>query len=527
MRYTLLALMALFLFTSCKKENTVWETDWSVPVINDTLSLSNLVNDSTLAETGGFYSVDLNRSLFDISINEFVEIPDTTVQGAFGTTFPFISVTPGLEFVNEEEELVLNIADVQLKEIITGEGFIDIELINPIETMAFFTINLPGITKDGIPFVQTYNVPAGSASNPASSSNTISLNGYQLDLTGISGNERNTLRSVVTVVADPAGPTVTMTNTDTVRMNVTLRGMQIDYARGYFGNQIISDTTEVDLDLLNMVQSGVIDLPNTTVKFEVNNGVKVGARALLNFVKNENSSGTIVSLNHPQLGTDFNIDPALGSWSTLSPSQKLIVFDDANSNIEEFLENLGAKNTLGYRIEMNPWGNVSGGNDEIFPQSRLGVNLHVNMPLTVGTNALVVRDTFEVDLIQDLNSTHVVSGEMLLTSSNAFPFSGDVTLKLVNSNGSVLHTISGSQRIQSAQYGSLQAATNLMVANSDVKFVLNEAALVDINDVKSIIVESEFNSMNPITSLNEQMSIPVGAFLGVKLRTRFTTQNQF
>ncbi|MDG2440092.1 MAG: hypothetical protein P8M19_00355, partial [Crocinitomicaceae bacterium] len=66
MRYTLLALMALFLFTSCKKENTVWETDWSVPVINDTLSLSNLVNDSTLAETGGFYSVDLNRSLFDI-----------------------------------------------------------------------------------------------------------------------------------------------------------------------------------------------------------------------------------------------------------------------------------------------------------------------------------------------------------------------------------------------------------------------------------------------------------------------------
>ena len=149
------------------------------------------------------------------------------------------------------------------------------------------------------------------------------------------------------------------------------------------------------------------------------------------------------------------------------------------------------------------------------------------MPLTVGTNALVVSDTFEVDLTQDLNSTHVVSGEMLLTSSNAFPFSADVTLKLVNSNGSVLHTISGSQRIQSAQYGSLQAMTNLMVANSDVKFVLNEAALLDINDVKSIIVESEFNSMNPITSLNEQMSIPVGAFLGVKLRTRFTTKNQF
>ena len=294
MRYTLLALMALFLFTSCKKENTVWETDWSVPVINYTLSFSNLVNDSTLSETGGFYSVDLNRSLFNISINEFVEIPDTTVKGAFGTTFPFISVTPGLEFVNEEEELVLNIADVQLKEIITGEGFIDIELINPVETMAFFTINLPGITKDGIPFVQTYNVPAGSASNPASSSNTISLNCYQLDLTGISCNERNTLMSVVTVVADPAGPTVTMTNTDTVRMNVTLRGMQIDYARGYFGNQIISDTTEVDLDVLNMVQSGVIDLSNTTVKFEVNNGVKVGASALLNFVKNENSSGTIV-----------------------------------------------------------------------------------------------------------------------------------------------------------------------------------------------------------------------------------------
>jgi hypothetical protein len=34
-------------------------------------------------------------------------------------------------------------------------------------------------------------------------------------------------------------------------------------------------------------------------------------------------------------------------------------------------------------------------------------------------------------------------------------------------------------------------------------------------------VETTFNTPNPATSLNEQQAIPVGAFIAVKLKTKF------
>ncbi|MFT5858512.1 MAG: hypothetical protein ACI865_000600 [Flavobacteriaceae bacterium] len=527
MRYILFTLAIALLIFSCKKENTVWETDWSAPILNDTLSLRNLVNDSTLTESGGFYEVDLNRSLFDININDLVKFPDTTIAGQYGIAFAFITIPPGYTFVNDEQEVELTIEDIQLKEIIVSEGFIDITVSNPVGTRAFFNIGLPGISKDGVPFSQTYSAEAGTNANPGVAVNTIDLSGYVLNLTGTDGTKRNTLRSVITVNSDPLGSEVGMTSSDIVHMDVSLRGVEINYARGYFGNQIISDTTDVDLDAIKLIQSGAIDLPATTIKFEIENGVKVGASALLNFVKNENDNGSIVSLTHPQLGSAFNIDPASGSWASLTPSQKLLIFDDANSNIETFLENVGSKNSIGYRIELNPWGNVSGGTDEIFPNSRLNVNLHVNMPLKIGADALVVRDTFAIDLTQNVDKTHVVSGELLLTTSNAFPFSADVKLVMLDANMNVIHSVIGSEKIESAQYGALSPASGLFVANSNVRFVLSDAMIADVENIKFVIIESQFNSMNPITSLNELMSIPVGAFLSVKLRTRFTTENQF
>ena len=83
MRNTLFILLTFtLLLSSCKKENTVWETDWSAPVINDSLSLNNLVNDSTLENVSGYYFVNLERTLLDRGVNDVLVIPDTTITEA-------------------------------------------------------------------------------------------------------------------------------------------------------------------------------------------------------------------------------------------------------------------------------------------------------------------------------------------------------------------------------------------------------------------------------------------------------------
>ena len=58
---------------SCKKEATSWDTDWVVPIVNDTLSFKNLENDSTLSvNTSTFYQVDLTRTLLNLGLNDIV-----------------------------------------------------------------------------------------------------------------------------------------------------------------------------------------------------------------------------------------------------------------------------------------------------------------------------------------------------------------------------------------------------------------------------------------------------------------------
>ena len=92
---------------SCRKEKTNWDSDWVVPVLNDTLSFKNLVNDSTLAvDASGFYELDLTRTIIDFGIDKFIEIPDTTIIQDFNVPTT-LTVSPGFSIVNQIEEHTL------------------------------------------------------------------------------------------------------------------------------------------------------------------------------------------------------------------------------------------------------------------------------------------------------------------------------------------------------------------------------------------------------------------------------------
>ena len=172
----------------------------------------------------------------------------------------------------------------------------------------------------------------------------------------------------------------------------------MDYARGYFGNKVISDTTETTIDFLTHLTSGLIDLSSANLSFSISNGFKIPAKGTLTVISNENSTGDVVpltasSLNLFQFGEAFNIDPATGGWTDLSSSIKTINFNELNSNVETYLENLGAKQKIGYSIQLNPWGNTSGGWNEIFPNSHLKVSIDASLPLLIGADGLTIRDT--------------------------------------------------------------------------------------------------------------------------------------
>jgi hypothetical protein len=344
----------LLIAVSCKKKDTTWNTDWAAPLIADTLKLTNLYNDSTLSTSNQTtIDVDLSRTILDIGLSDLLTIPDTIITQIYSPTLSINNVPPGSNFVNSIEEHILDLNDVQLKKIRVSEGKIKVKVFNPLTTKVYYTVQLPGVTKNGSVFEQTYFVDAGSIAQPASSQEDLDLAGYDIDLTGESGLNYNRLQSKIAIKTDENGPVVSITSQHDFKFDGEISGIKIDYAKGYFGSQLISDTSKVIISQLNSIIGGTLDIPSPNLTFTIENGMKVSLKGKLTLAENTNALNNTVSLISSNIGSDFYIAQALGNWDNLQPASYQIEFNSGNSNIEQYLENVGSEHKLVYQIQSN------------------------------------------------------------------------------------------------------------------------------------------------------------------------------
>ena len=525
------SLLCCFFIVSCKKKQTSWNTDWTVPIINDTISLNKYVSNGSIIVNSGYYELNFNRTLFDLNLTKIVEIPDTTFSKTFGILFSNFVLEPGTSFVNSVEEHKINLQDIELKKIRLSSGTISVKLENPVNTPVFFKIQLVGVTKNGIQLEEVFKAPAGSMTNPGIVEGDINLSNYEMDLTGITGGKFNILQSKFTVTTDPDGIKTSMTNKDLTNVIVKLNDLKIEYARGYFGDKILSDTLETSIDLLSKISDGSIDLPAADFKFMITNGIKVPAKLLISTIENIHSNGNTVPLivnekSNFQFNEPLNINSAIGSWSTLSESKSIIEFNSTNSNLENFLENLGITQKIGYSIQLNPWGNSSGGWNEIFPNSHLKAEVNASMPLNIGLDGLTLKNTYNFDLQQNTDKTHVVSGSLSLLATNTFPISGKISLDFLDVNGNLLFTILGNEVLKSAELGN-SFSKGLKSCNSKLNFIFSNEMIFKLKDAKKVNVTCQFDTPNSSNTTNEKVKIPLGAFLGVKLVGDFKVENRY
>jgi len=520
-KYTLISssLLLAIAFGSCRKE-TSWDSDWVIPIINDTLDLKNLTNDSTLSIFGANYVVNLKRTLFDLQLSDFVSIPDTVISQTFTLSVPTLNIPAGTSFINATEENSLNLEGVELKQVVLKKGFLDLILENPISESIQIKVELPGVTLNGIPFSQTYIAAAGSIANPAVLNRTLDISGYSLDLRGLNGSSFNILRSKITVATLAGGNPVTVTNQHIIRVKSKFRDAILKYARGYFGSRIVKDTSEFNIDFFSSIVGGTIDLSTTSVKLKIENSVKFDAKAKINFMKNTNFASNVINMTGGGVGLTYLLDQPTGSNSSVQPSLIEMIFNSGNSNIEQYLENLGVRHEIAFELQINPWGNTSNGWNELFENSRIKLSLEANLPLAINANDLIIKDTFSFALNQSKDKSRITSGVFVLDADNAFPINGEMQLILMNADFQTLATISGSSPIASSVYGSFNSM-NILHKRSLSEFVISESILNQLDEIKHIAVVFNVSSPNVTTQFNEMVQIPSNAYLGLRLKAKF------
>lgn len=521
MRNIATLILIIALFASCRKEKASWDSDWRVPLIHDSLTLSKLVTDSILdINTDGSYQLVINRDLLNLNIDSLLQLPDTVIRQNVAIAVSEVNVPPGFSFLNETEDHTFEVADLILKKVVLASGMADIEISSPINAPTILTLTLPSVKKDGIVYSKTINAPPGSLSSPSTTREVLDLSGYEIDLTGQDGSSFNIIQSQVSVSSDPNGDPVTVTSQDTVRFNVEFKKLTPSYARGYFGNQSFSDTTTFDFDLMNSIVAGAIDLDNISLNIRVENGLKTSARAKFTQVQNDGVSGSSVGLSHPELGPWIWLNQATGDWNSLVPSVHNIQFDQSNSTIEAFLENIPKFMRVGYAFELNPWGNTSGGYDEFFSHSTVRAFLTANMPLAIGMNNLTYADTFALNYDNSQGTISVKSGTIEIEASNSYSFDADLHLEFLDATNTVLFQKSGDQKIK----GSTSLANSAPdVEKSKIQITLSEEETSKLKDLENLVVKAVFDTpqSGSISTFYNGQFIAFKLFTNLKLTVKF------
>lgn len=484
--YILPALIFLF---ACRKEKTTWGTAWRAPLFQDTLSFQKLIDSNQIGvQSDHSLQLTLNQSLFNADLFEYLNIPDTSVVQEFSLGFSNWYVGPGGSIPTDVTEFEFLLDDVELSEVIIKQGQASVKIENPLSEPAIFSITFPGVLKNGVPFTEMKEVPAAVNGVPGTDVISFDFSDYLLDLTGENGSAFNKLVSQLVVSLSADGNGVNITNSDVFKFTLTISELKLKYARGYFGNIHIADTARLNVKEFNNVVGGSVDFDDVNLSIQVENGVNVNGELTLDVLRSEKANGSFVDLQSPYINVAQSINAAQSNNGVQTSSETLLNFNSTNSNIESFLEHLGSNYKVGYDLEINPWGNTSGGYDEIYEGSSFGVSLQSDMPLALGIADLVYNDTIKVDLKQDLEGNHLNKGSFLLNVQNSFPFSGAFELQLLDENKKVLSTLSSSSKIEGAYATAVNSFIDFPFTENALLYTLSEEQVSLINQTSFIAI---------------------------------------
>ena len=434
LKYLFFFFLSLLILGACKKrEPTDWDTNLLGPLFKTSLTIDQILPDS-LTQINSDNSINV---VYDDHFNSsgFVntqELPDTAIIKYFTIPFGSIYLNPGDNFLDLTEETKLNFEPLELSRLIVKSGEIEVKIMNKINQPVDVTYILPKAIKNGIPYTFNATIPAFNSSNGGNYIATFNLNGYDFDLRGVSGANVN--RLVTRLIAN-VSPTATgiaqIFSTDSLSVSLKLKSIVPYYAKGYFGQSKDTSYTNSRLTLFDRIVAGNFALQEAKLNLDIKNGIGADIRAsLLSFTSINNKTGNSIALQHTSVAQTFNVHRATDFPFT--PTLYNFEYNNTNSNLVSLLENMPTNFSYGYATELNPFGNISNGNDFVYTDKAVEAHVRLDIPLHFSSTNLTLVDTIylQKDSIDEHNT--VKSAVLNLIAVNSFPFDADVKFYLLD-----------------------------------------------------------------------------------------------
>ena len=485
----------LLLFFGCRKESTTWDADYALPLIHTKLDIGNLLGDTNLlVHADSSLSLSIQREIYRMDVDSFFETPDTTISQIHKLLSPAtLSIGPGFTFISEAEESTYGIAGAELKYFMLKGGVLNYELISYVTGPTIDSIILPCATKAGVEFSEVLYVPTSDGITPAIVAGSVDLNGYEFDLTGSNGLKYNTMTSKASSTIDPAfSSNVTISQADSIRINVSFQDISPARALGYFGNDLIEIPLDsIAIPFMKNIVSGSLDIDQVQLDVTIKNGLGVDMQVNIEQLNSLNTT-SIVALTHSSIGIPINLTRPMKTGWTVASEIHTESFSNSTSNLDEFLENLPKEMSYSAQLQLNPFGDVNSHGDFFNYEYPLHANINLEVPLCFAANKLTLQDTLPIQIDQD--TTNIQSGSIIINAVNNFPLSAEIQAFVLEENGLFTDSIATSTTIEPAVLN----LSNEVISSSTSQVILtvNKDQITRLMQTDQLLIKVVFNTAN-------------------------------
>ena len=494
--------------SSCKKfddfeniEGTDAQAAFAIPLLDTRFAMKDLLenfddNSFLVVDSEGLihfmYSGDvLTRTSDDI----FQAIKD-----ALPPAFPVTDSVMALPLAAPE--------GIQIDQMVFKSGRIDYGLVSTNEDFLYVNINMPQLSKNGVPFERTHFVPRYNGIFPSLVQDSILLESY--DLTP----EQDSIY-IKYEALDEDSNRVLLDN-----FLMAIEDLTFSYSEGYLGQQTYdSDKDTIEIDFFENWKRGEVFFQNPTISIMVENSFGIPTRSLVDVFNVITALGDTLPLQSPVLGMDgtgINFE-----YPTLNEvGQSKITdfnFTTENSNIDTVLGS--SPIALIYDVDAltNPDSNTAI-RGFVTDESAFTVNVSVDLPLYGKASGFGVTDTFEMDF---LNQENVESVEFKIVTENELGIDIDLQAYFLDKNGTVIDSL-----LQKDQHPITAAPIDgngevIEVQKTTTLIPFDKTRFEQIKTAQQIVVDAAFSTSN-------QGQTPVKIFEdeGVNIRMGMKIRNE-
>ncbi|MCX8080054.1 MAG: hypothetical protein N3F09_02325 [Bacteroidia bacterium] len=381
--------------------------------------------------------IKYEKKVLDIKPDSILKIRDTFVVNSFTNFFPF-NINPGqnINFLPPSETTFDIPNGTKIKTAYLKRGKLKLYFSNFVNQPIDLIYKIPSVNLYGIPFEIMVTVPSGLNSVIKE----IDLSNYQLNLTGISGYNFNTLYQTYTVGLNPNAYSTVVPSGTFAQIKAEYQNIVPFYIEGYFGNHSIKFGTDtIKLDIFKNLGIQNFSLSAAQVNFKIFNFIGADFKGEIHqfkAIKDQQS----VNLNHAGL-FNINVNRATKSNNLPIKSIKILSIHQQNSNITSFLSILPSKIAYQGTIICNPLGNTSGFQD--FSYHNYGIELYTDIliPLKFNADYFFLSSDIDLDLTSFKQLKNIKEGGLKFYIENGYPFALQLQAYLLNENLQIIDSL--------------------------------------------------------------------------------------